>query len=80
MDLNQRIIYQEPGRAAAIITPLECGLSVQEIAAKDVPAGAAYWIVQQYDVQNLYHQYGDVRDAWDVSETSMGRAPDGVGQ
>jgi hypothetical protein len=78
--LNKRIIYQEPERAAAIITPLECGLTLQEIAAKDVPSGVAYWIIEQYDVDNLYLQSGTVRDAWTVSETSMGRAPDGVGE
>lgn len=78
--LNKRIIYQEPERAAAIITPLECGLTLQEIAAKDVPSGVAYWIIDLYDAQNLYQQYGDDRDAWAVSETSMGRAPDGVGE
>lgn len=78
--MDKRIIYQEPGQAAAIITPLDCGLTLQQIADKDVPTGQDYWVVELYDVQTLYNQYGQVRDAWDVNAASMGRPADGVGQ
>lgn len=46
--MNQRIIYPTDGGGVAVIVPAdECGLSIQEIAAKDVPAGKAYEIVDE---------------------------------
>ena len=40
-----RIIYPTPKGVAVIIPAPECGLSIEEIAAKDVPAGTPYEIV-----------------------------------
>ena len=40
-----RIIYPTPEGVAVIIPAPECGLSIEEIAAKDVPAGTPYEIV-----------------------------------
>ena len=40
-----RIIYPPPKGVAVIIPAPECGLSIEEIAAKDVPAGTPYEIV-----------------------------------
>ena len=44
---NPRIIYPTPeGGVAIIIIPApDCGLTIEEIAAKDVPAGAPYRVV-----------------------------------
>jgi hypothetical protein len=44
--MNQRIIYPNDDGGVAIIVPAaECGLTIEEIAAKDVPAGKPYKIV-----------------------------------
>ncbi len=44
--MSKRIIYKNEDGSIAIITPfLGCGLTVEEIAAKDVPAGKPYKII-----------------------------------
>ena len=49
--MNQRIIYPTDGNGVAVIIPaIECGLTIEEIAAKDVPAGKPYKIVDVADV------------------------------
>jgi len=49
--MNQRIIYQtEDGGVAVIVPAPESRLSIQEIAAKDVPAGKSYKIVDVSDI------------------------------
>ena len=49
--MNQRIIYSTPDGGVAVIVPApDCGLTIQQIAAKDVPAGTAYQIVDAADI------------------------------
>lgn len=49
--MNQRIIYPTSDGGVAIIVPApECGLSIEEIAAKDVPAGVEYKIIDVADI------------------------------
>lgn len=49
--MNQRIIYPTDDGGVAVIVPApECGLSIEEIIAKDVPANKPYKIV---DVANI---------------------------
>jgi len=49
--MNQRIIYQTDDGGVAIIIPAsECGLTIEQIAAKDVPAGKPYKIVDVSDI------------------------------
>ena len=49
--MNQRIIYPtDEGGVAVIIPAAECGLTIEEIAAKDVPAGKTYQIVDVADI------------------------------
>jgi hypothetical protein len=49
--MNQRIIYPtDEGGVAVIVPAAECGLSIEEIAAKDVPAGKPYKIVDVSDI------------------------------
>ena len=51
MNSNKRILYQtEQGGVAVIIPTDNCGLTVEEIAAKDVPSGRPYKIVDASDV------------------------------
>lgn len=47
--MNQRIIYQTD-EGVAIIVPADCGLTIEEIAAKDVPAGTPYQIVDVSEI------------------------------
>lgn len=47
--IRERIVYPL-GDGVAVITPLDCGLTVEQIAAKDVPAGAPYLIVDATDI------------------------------
>ncbi len=49
--MNSRIIYPNDDGGVAIIVPAaECGLTIEEIAAKDVPAGKPYKIVDVSDI------------------------------
>jgi len=49
--MNQRIIYPtDDGGVAVIIPAPECGLTIEEIATKDVPAGKPYKIVDVADI------------------------------
>jgi hypothetical protein len=49
--MNSRIIYQTDDGGIAIIVPAaECGLTIEEIAAKDVPQGKEYHIVDVSEI------------------------------
>ena len=48
--MNQRIIYPTDDGVAVIIPAPECGLTIEEIAAKDVPAGKPYEIVDVSEI------------------------------
>ena len=61
---NPRIIYQTPEGGVAIIIPApECGLTIEEIAAKDVPAGVPFRIVEATDIPSDR----TFRNAWEFS-------------
>jgi len=49
--MTKRIIYPTNNGGVAVIVPAdECGLTIEEIAAKDVPAGSPYKIVDVADI------------------------------
>ena len=49
--MTQVIIYPTDDGGVAIIIPApECGLTIEEIAAKDVPAGKTFKIVDVSDI------------------------------
>ena len=63
--MNQRIIYPTDDGGVAVIVPApECGLTIEEIAAKDVPAGKPYKIVDVADIPTDR----TFRNAWEFSE------------
>jgi hypothetical protein len=62
--MNQRIIYPTDDGVAIIVPAAECGLTIEEIAAKDVPAGKPYKIVDVADIPTDR----TFRDAWEYSE------------
>ena len=48
--MTQRIIYPTDDGGVSIVIPApECGLTIEEIAAKDVPAGKPYKIIDTAD-------------------------------
>lgn len=55
----------------AVIRPVECGMTIQEIARKDVPSGVPYRIIDAA----LIPADRTYRDAW----TADFSAPDGYG-
>jgi hypothetical protein len=63
--MNQRIIYPNNEGGVSIIVPAqECSLTIEEIAAKDVPAGKPYEIVDVEDIPSDR----TFRDAWEYVE------------
>ena len=49
--MNQRIIYPTDEGGVAVIVPApECGLTIEEIADKDVPEGKPFKIVDVADI------------------------------
>ena len=70
--MNQRIIYQNDTGGVAVLTPADCGLTIEQIAAKDVPTGKPYKIVDASEIPTD-RQW---RDEWTVDEADL---TDGVG-
>ena len=63
--MSQRIIFPNDEGGVAIIVPApDCGLTIEEIAAKDVPAGKPYKIVDVSDIPTDR----TFRNAWEYSE------------
>ena len=48
--MNKRIVYQNDEGGISIIVPTDCGLTIAEIAAKDVPVGKEYHIVDASEI------------------------------
>ena len=48
--MTKRIIYQNADGGVSIIIPANCGLTAEQIAAKDVPTGLPYKIVDAADI------------------------------
>ena len=70
--MNQRIIYQNDTGGVAVLIPADCGLTIEQIAAKDVPTGKPYKIVDVSEIPTD-RQW---RDEWTVDEADL---TDGVG-
>ena len=62
--MNQRIIYPTENGGVAVIIPADCGLTIEQIAAKDVPAGKPYKIVDVSDIPSDR----TFRNAWEYTE------------
>jgi len=70
--MEQRIIYQNDTGGVAVLIPADCGLTIEQIAAKDVPTGKAYKIVDVSEIPTD-RQW---RNEWTVDEADL---TDGVG-
>jgi hypothetical protein len=63
--MNYRIIYPNDEGGVAVIVPApDCGLTIEQIAAKDVPAGKPFKIINMDDVPNDR----TFRNAWEYQE------------
>jgi len=68
-----KIVYKSPTYGVCVITPvMDAGLTLVEIAAKDVPTGMPYLIVEDTFIPTDY----TFRMAWDIEENLL---TDGVG-
>jgi len=70
--MEKRIIYQNDTGGVAVLIPADCGLTIEQIAAKDVPTGKVYKIVDAADIPTD-RQW---RAEWTVDEADL---TDGVG-
>lgn len=61
--MNQRIIYPTDDGVAIIIPAVECGLTIEEIAAKVVPEGKPFKIVNVSDIPSDR----TFRNAWEYT-------------
>jgi len=48
--MDKRIVYTNDDGTISIIVPAGCGLTIEEIAAKDVPSGKEYHIVNASEI------------------------------
>lgn len=72
-DLSKRIIYENEGGGISIVIPCDCGLTVEEIAAKDVPTGRFFAIIDVDQVPTDRLQ----RAGWTVEPSDL---TDGAGK
>tara|TARA_R100001480_G_scaffold114041_1_gene114540 strand:+ start:34 stop:249 length:216 start_codon:yes stop_codon:yes gene_type:complete len=70
--MNKRIIYKNTDGTIAIIIPTDCGLTIEQIAQKDVPTGLKYKIVNVSEISSDM----TFRDAWTIDDAEL---TDGVG-
>ena len=70
--MDKRIIYKNTDGSIAIIVPANCGLTVEQVAQKDVPTGLNYKIVDVSDISSDR----TFRNAWDIDDAEL---TDGVG-
>ena len=67
------IIYKEDDGQLAVVSPNpDCGLTIEEIAQKDVPKGKPYRIIDASELPTDNRQ----RNAWTVDDADL---TDGVG-
>lgn len=64
MNSNKRILYPDEGGVAIICPADNCGLTIEQIAVKDVPAGRPYRIVDVSEVPTDL----TFRNAWEYQE------------
>lgn len=69
--MSKAIVYPGDSGSLAFVLPCDCGLPVEEIARKDVPAGKPFLIVDATDLPDD-RQY---IDAWTADFSD----PDGYG-
>ncbi len=67
--MSQRILYRNPDGSVAVLIPApDCGMTLEEIAAKDVPQGLAWQIVEDTDLPTDR----TFRNAWTLQDGLLG--------
>jgi hypothetical protein len=62
--MSQVIIYPDDNGGVSILIPApECGLTIEQIAAKDVPAGKPFKIIENADIPSDR----TFRNAWEYT-------------
>ena len=62
---NVRVIYPNDNGGVSVLTPVpDCGLTLEEIIAKDIPAGKPYQVIDKSEVPTDR----TFRNAWEYSE------------
>ena len=62
---NVRVIYPNDEGGVSVLTPVpDCGLTLEEIIAKDIPAGKPYQVIDKSEVPTDR----TFRNAWEYSE------------
>ena len=64
--MTNRIIYPNSEGSVAVIIPADCGLTIEQIATKDVPSGKPYLIVDLSLIPTDRNQ----REAWTADFTN----------
>jgi len=70
--MDKRIIYKNTDGSIGIIIPTDCGLTVEQIAQKDVPTGLNYKIINVSEISSDR----TFRSAWTIDDAEL---TDGVG-
>ena len=70
--MDKRIIYKNTDGTISIIIPADCGLTIEQIAQKDVPTELSYKIVNVSDISSDR----TFRNAWTIDDAEL---TDGVG-
>jgi len=65
--MDKRIIYQNDEGGVSVVIPADCGLTIEEIAAKDVPTGKPYKIVDVADIPTDRLS----RDEWTLDKAGL---------
>ena len=72
---NYKVIYSQDNGQVAIMHPAQCGMSISEIANKDIPAGVPYWIVPE----EMIPTDRTFRELWRIDADLAGE-PSGYGE
>lgn len=73
-------IYQPADMPVAIVSFAPHITDIAQAASCVVPAGLPFWLAPKADIDALYAEQGEWRDAWQLDPAAMGRVPDGVGE
>ena len=71
--MDKRIIYKNDDESVAIIVPADCGLTIEQIAKKDVPTGKSYKIINSSEIPSDK----TLRNSWSINDAEL---TDGVGE
>ena len=69
--MNKVILYKQDNGQIALVSPCDCGLTIEQIADKDVPTGKPYAIVDRSELPDA------PQESWEIDDKDL---TDGVGK